>query len=546
MARKRKKGGKPGPKRVAPGEAAPAKAAPDKAAPAPAMAAAERAAPDKIVERPASRGARRRQAARVERAADATVNLAPAEEPTFWFGFDVPWAKLVLARVVVFALLAIDALMQIEHAPRYGAGNFNVAHLPLLDALAPGRVLYSASQLVLAYVFVLVACGVLTRYLLPIATAIYGWLYFGSHLDSYQHHYLVWLLLLLACFVPWQRPADATPITPVRSWALRLLYLQLALLYFWAAVSKLNSAWLDGRTLGGQMTGTIRSLIDKTVGLSGAAWIVVLVELALAATIWRKRTWWIAAPLGIALHAGILVTSLDIGLFAWLMLGIYILVIPDRAWTWFAEVRPVRWLRGAVAAIADRLDGAVEWLFWIFTVAIAILLAAISRWHHGWVVGVALVATGFVVIIVLRKRVAIAHLAVAQLLGFGMWTAVDRASKTPSDYYRLWGGSAKRLGDPKTSEYAYRRMTEIAPGEGGGHYQLGKLLLERGADDEGIASLHRAQREEPLRARAYIAEARWLASKGRVDEAIQKAREATIVEPNDQEANSLLNSLLSP
>lgn len=497
-------------------------------------------------DKPLSRGAQRRQAARTTRAAEPISTLGPAEEPTFWFGFDVPWAKLVLARVVVFALLAIDALLQIEHAPRYGAGNFNVAQLPLLDALAPGRVLYSISELVLAYAFILVACGVLTRYLLPIATAIYGWLYFSSHLDSYQHHYLVWLLLLLACFVPWQRPAGVTPSsprTPVRSWALRLIYIQLAILYLWAAISKLNSAWLDGRTLAGQMTGTIRSMIDATLGLKGAAWIVVLTELTLAATVWRKRTWIIAAPLGIALHAGILATSLDIGLFAWLMLGLYILVVPDRAWTYLAELAPVRALRRVLDAI--KLDGAAQWLVWIIAAAIGLLLAGISRFDHGWPVGLVLIIVAFVVAIALRKRLSIAQLAIAQLLAFGTWTAVDRTTKTASDYYRLWGGSAKRLGDPKTSEYAYRRMTEVAPDEGGGHYQLGKLLLERGATDEGIEELHEAQRKEPLEARALIAEARWLAAKGRTDEAIQKAREATIVQPDDQEASRLLNSLLA-
>ncbi len=537
MAKKRKKASKPAAKVLPAKPEESAKVIP----PTPAESAKANRAPARIEERKASRGAQRRQAARVDRAADPTTTLGPAEEPTFWFGFSVPWAKLALARVVVFALLAIDALLQIEHAPRYGAGNFNVAQLPLLDALAPGRVLYSASQLVLAYLFVLAACGALTRYVLPLATAIYGWLYFSSHLDSYQHHYLVWLLLLLSCFVPWQRPADATPSTPVRSWALRLIYIQLALLYFWAAVSKLNGAWLDGRTLSGQMTGAVRSLIDKTVGIPGAAWLVVLTELVLAATIWNKRTWWIAAPLGIALHAGILATSLDIGLFAWLMLGIYILVIPDRVWVWLAQRLPL----GRARSLVADLDGAIQWVLFAVTAAIGVFLIATSRFDHAGAIGFVLVILTFAAAIVLRKRISIAHVAVAQLLAFGVWTAVDRTTKTASDYYRLWGGSAKRLGDPKTSEYAYRRMTEIAPEEGGGHYQLAKLLLERGADDEGIEELHRAQQEEPLRARAYIAEARWLATKGRRDEAIQKAREATIVEPNDQEAASLLNSLLS-
>ncbi len=496
-------------------------------------AAASQAAP--------SRGAQRRQAARAERAANSVSTLGPAEEPTFWFGFDVSWAKLVLARVVVFMLLALDALFQIPHAPRYGAG-FNVAQLPLLDALAPGRVLYNVGELVLAYLFVLAACGVLTRFVLPVATAIYGWLYFSSHLDSYQHHYLVWLVLLLACFVPWQRPADATPTTPVRSWALRLILVQLAILYFWAAVSKMSSAWLDGSTLSGQMSGSVRSLIDATVQLKGAAWIVVLVELTLAATVWNKRAWSVAAPLGIGLHLGILATSLDIGLFAWLMLGLYILIVPDRVWTWLAERRALRTLRGIAGVIAGWFDGSAKWVLWFIAAALCLVLVGVSRFDDARLVGIVLVVAFVVASIVMRTRVSIASLAVAQLLAFGMWTVVDRTTKAAPDYFRLWGGSAKRLGDSTTAEYAYRQMIEIAPNEGGGHFQLGKLLLERKADDEGIAELHKAQDLEPLRARAYVAEARWLASKGRMNEAIAKAREATIVEPTDQDARSLLSS----
>ncbi|HEX5061876.1 MAG TPA: HTTM domain-containing protein, partial [Kofleriaceae bacterium] len=478
MAKKRKKGGKPAAKPAPKPEATVAKPEPQKPEP-------EQREPQKIEEKK-SRGAQRRQAARADRNASATSTLGPAEEPRFWFGFEVPWAKLVLARVVVFALLAIDALRQIEHAPRYGAGDFNVAQLPLLDALAPGRVLYSVSELVLAYLFIFVACGVLTRYVLPIATVVYGWLYFSSHLDSYQHHYLVWLILLLACFVPWERPAGATATTPVRSWALRLIFIQLALLYFWAAVSKMNGAWVDGRTLGSQLSGGIRSLVDATVGIKGASWIVILVELTLAATIWNKRTWWIAAPLGIALHAGIVWTSLEIGLFAWLMLGLYILVIPDRVWTWVATRQPLQATREIAGVIGGWFDGAMQWLWWIIAGAIALLLAGVSRFDHGFAVGGVLIGVLLVASIVLRKRVSIAALASAQLLALVTWTAVDRGTMTASDYFRLWGGSAKRLGDPKTSEYAYRKMIEVAPNEGGGHYQLGKLLLDRKADDEGI------------------------------------------------------------
>jgi hypothetical protein len=498
----------------------------------------------------ASPGKQRREALRKER--DALDRARPpvmgtVEEPVFFFGFQVAWAKLVVLRVVVFAVLALDALLQISHAPRYGAGGFNVAHLPLFDLIAPGRALYATGQLVSAYLLVLAACGVATRVVLPIATALYAWLYFGSHLDSYQHHYLVFLLLVLSCAVPWQRPPDATPATPVRSWALRLVLLQLAIVYLWAAISKLSPAWLDGRTLDAQMHGRAERMIESTIGMSGAAWLIVSVELVLASTIWWRRGWLVAAPLGLALHASIVETGLEIGLFAWLMLGIYILVIPDRVWVWLAETAPMRAARAVAHVVSTWFHGSMRFVLWAFAAITGTVLAMLSRFDQGPAVGLALVITLSIgtVVAVLRRKTHVAWLAVAHLLAFVVWTGVDRFTTTASDYYRFWGGSSRRLGDPKAAEHAYRRMTEVAPNQGQGFFQLGRLLLSRDAEEEGLAAIRRAQELEPLRARTYVAEARWLATHGKRDEAIEKARVATILEPGDVEARALLDSLLS-
>lgn len=478
------------------------------------------------------RGKERRQAARAEKVATATATATvgpqePVVEPAFWFGFEIPWAKVVVARVVFFALLALDALLNYSHAPRYGAGDFNVAQLAIFEPIAPGRVGFAIGQLVCAYAFVLVACGVATRWVLPVATAIYGWLYFGSQLDSYQHHYLVWLILLLACFVPWERPVDAVPATRIRSWAMRLILVQLGILYFWAAISKCNSAWFDGSTLSQQIHGGLAKLIASTVKFKVASSLVVLTEFTLAATIWNKRTWWIAAPLGLALHIGILWTGFEIGLFAWLMIGLYILVIPDGVWVALANRLPrMPAVRGG-------------WVVFGTSIALAVVLVLVARFDYARPVGIALL----VVTIGLAVRVRpVAKLGIASLCAVLLWTVVDRSTSTAADYYRFWGGSSRRLGDPKTAEHAYRRMTEVAPKEGSGHYQLGRLLIARG-DESGLAELHLAQGLEPLKARSYVAEARYLAAHGRRDEAIAKAREATIVEPNDSEARALLDSL---
>jgi hypothetical protein len=443
--------------------------------------------------------------------------------------------------VVLFGLLAVDALMQIRHAPRYGAGGFNVAQLRILDAVGPGRTSYELCQLINAYLFVTIACGVGTRIALPISAAIYSWLYFGSQLDSYQHHYLIALLLWLACFVPWERPEGARPDAPIKTWALRLILLQIAIMYLWAAISKMAPAWWDGSTLGRQIGGPLRSLIDATVGIRAASIGVVFVELALACTIWNRRTWLFAAPAGLLLHVAILVSGLEIGLFAWLMIGLYVLVLPDRIWIWLVS-------RVVPDSTRTWFRGRASWLLWLAGFAIAIVLGIASRFDHAVALTIvlAIVLAIRTFLAVVRGRPALAWLAAAHVLAVATWFTVDRATTVASDYYSFWGGSARRLGDSESALRAYERLVEVSPDNASGHYQLGRLLLSRDSAEDGLAELHAAQRIAPQQARAFVAEAHWLATHGQRDEALAKAREAARAEPSDAEARRLVDRLSKP
>src|SRR5687767_10151526 len=144
MAKKRKRGQQRKPQAAKPAPAQTSKPA------APAETPKQEAKPD---DKQLSRGAQRRQANRARQAPALQPSelgpsvLGPAPEPTFWFGFEVSWAKLLLTRLVVFVLLAVDAITEIAHAPRYGAGNFNVGHFGFLEVFAPGRPGYAIGQL---------------------------------------------------------------------------------------------------------------------------------------------------------------------------------------------------------------------------------------------------------------------------------------------------------------------------------------------------------------------------------------------------------------
>jgi Vitamin K-dependent gamma-carboxylase len=466
----------------------------------------------------------------------------PVKQPVFWFGFEVSWGKLAVARVVIFTLLALDAVLQVSHAPRYRAGDFNVGQLPFMEAITPGRVLYGVAQLALAYVFVLVAFGVLTRVLVPLAAVTYAWLYFSSQLDGYQHHYLVVMMLAIASFVPWQRPAGAVPSRKVQTWAVRLLLVQLAVMYLWAAISKMDPAWIDGTTLSLQMTGKIGTVIAKTIGFRVASVLVVATELTLAATVWSRATWKIAAPLGLAFHLGIVFTGLEIGLFAFLMLGIYALVLSDEFWA-----RVVLAFEGLARVLARQ-----SWPGFAACLALGVVIALLVRTEDARVVGICACLVPIVAALVAKKPLL--AIGVAHVLALGLWLFVDRVTSATEDYYKYWGGSQRRIGSPEQAEYAYRRLTEVAPDKELGHFHLGKLLTQRGAIaadprvravtiDEGLAELHEAQRLEPAVARSFVEEARVLVKQGKLPEAIEKAKQATFADPSHAQARALLDSL---
>jgi tetratricopeptide (TPR) repeat protein len=439
----------------------------------------------------------------------------------FWFGFAVSWAKLVALRIAVFGLLSLDTFTELRHAPRYGAGGFNVPQIPLPEVLQPGRVGYGVGMIALSYLLAFAAFGIATRAMVATSAALYAWCYFGSQLDSYQHHYLIAVLLVVLSFVPWHPPAKVTARTPIRSWALRLVLVLLAIVYLWAAISKLDPAWLDGTTLARQFSrGLVHDLVAATVGFTPVAWAVVTTELSLAATIWWRRGWIVAAPLGISLHVVIAASPLDIGFFAYLMLALYLLLVPDGVLAWIYDHA-----RGAAGT--SIVPGVV---FAAGALGIGLGLALVIRFPHVTVMIPVLTLLPLALALAWRRRLAL--LGAAHIVVLASWLLVDRATSFAEDYYRFWGGSQRRIGDRDTAARALRELLAIAPDDASGHFQLGRIQLAQ-SDPEGLEHLRAAQRLAPRQARAFVEEARWLANQGQPDAALAIARRAVAAEPGD-------------
>jgi len=160
-------------------------------------------------------------------------------------------------------------------------------------------------------------------------------------------------------------------------------------------------------------------------------------HLSLAALVWQPRFAFIAAPLGIAFHAGILLSGLEIGLFAWLMLAVYLFVIPDRVYIALAD--RLGGARKAFGVVAAWFDGALGWVMWLVGIALGLVFAMLARSEYAGRVGVVLLVatiagTAYSIVRAPGARrmtaIGLAHLAAFTLWldAEAVWLQVDRGT----------------------------------------------------------------------------------------------------------------------
>lgn len=148
---------------------------------------------------------------------------------------------------------------------------------------------------------------------------------------------LLLLNLIVACSapLPWavdSRRQDASQQKHVPVWPLRLLQLQMSLMYAGAAISKLQvQVWRDGTALAGvwQLETLARSDLGMQLAefpwvAAGATWGTLAVELTLAAAIWLpwKRVRWAVLAAGVVMHVFIDVMMV-VGWFSLVSLSVY-------------------------------------------------------------------------------------------------------------------------------------------------------------------------------------------------------------------------------
>lgn len=451
-------------------------------------------------------------------------------------GAPVLSARLAWFRAVFFGLLAFDQwYLMMERAPRYGAGGFNVSHLPWLDGVLPlpTAEVVTGARLLGGFLALRVALGMGGRWSMAGLAGIYGGVYLWSQADSYQHHYLLALIALLSVFLPyedmpglWRRGGGARPEV-TRSWAAQLLYVQVSIVYFFTGVTKSGGDWLSGWAMerivvepearAQMMEVASRLGMELLTFYQVSAWSIMLGQFLAATALMIPRLRPLACVVGPVFHVMVEFLDLKIGWFSWYMLGLYyVLLIPDR---WFlaltrpltsvwGRVRPgLTWLgasdglglgtRGVVGAGAGFLVGFIT---------SQVPLSGVQG--AGWALGLATLG-----VVMWRPRgwqAPTLVLAATHVLMAVVMYGVVAKTEVSFNYHRLWAGDLRRRGEVEAAIERYERANRLS-GDGRGRYREVAELYERtGRVEEARAAYTRALELDPgdQRARQGLARLR--------------------------------------
>jgi len=529
-----------------------------------------------------------------------------------------PW---LLPRLFLL-LFAVDIWVNfVGRSGRYGLGGLNVAHFGWLDALQPlpSPQLYASLMLIVSFLAAVVAIAGINRWLMGIICLLFTWGWAMSQIDSYQHHYLISVLLLTLVFFPQLRSSDLWPdnnvkakstakqsaMAPVCAWAYALFGTQVAIVYLWTAIAKLDLLWLRGFT--------VREIVLSDAQLAAARaseeihifWPLmaigaIVVELLLSAgyltTPWRDRLvgramrWlWIAAlAAAFSLHVGIEIMPLSIGLFSYYMMAVACVCLLPATWLRRAAgavVRPLRRARTAAEVLVATTATPTRIAAAVVVIAVAFVVLAGISGLPGAAIGAAaaVVTVGGIVAAALCQRAEAGRRYVAATAVAAVFTlaAIHLSPARQQVYFALardqhlrghdreamalyrvaerykpllsghapglcvnYGELLQTFGQTDRALVWYRRALAKAPAMLAAQINLADALLAAGKAREAVAALHEAIRMQPTEARLYYNLGFAYHQLGETDSASSAYRRALALDNDLLEAHSNLAVLL--
>ena len=416
------------------------------------------------------------------------------------FEVERPLSALLLLRFGFFALLAYDLwLISLSHAPRYGAGDFNVSHIEWIDILfaTPTPLTIGALYLACGSLSLWVAIGLTSKLGVFLCALTYCFSYFWSQADSYQHHYLLCLCLILFIGEPWKSKNNLI---------LKALMWQMSLIYGWTALAKCEPVWLSGETLSKLVTAPeVRQTIIDWGGWFGlgtqdtfqvSAWGVMLGE-------WFAALAFVVAPLRpIAFlivpwfHIMVEWIGFDIELFSYYMLLLNLTLLSPHSF-WRVLDRWIRHLFKTLEMSGQHRHYALHALYAALC-SLCSILCIIQVDLEGSNLGatIAGIVVFSSVFLALSKRKALSTVAITVgfcISLFGHITLQDQVSSSEFrfKYYRMWGGDLKRRGQAQAALDAYEKANLAQTVDQPARFiPAGDLALQLGQTELGIRYLN--------------------------------------------------------
>ncbi len=422
----------------------------------------------------------------------------------YWFG-PVAAIRPYLLMKAVLLLLAFDMwLLRIERGAKYGVSETNLAHFPWLDAIQPVPTpeLYVGLVLsvgILALVFTFAGA---VRWALVLLALSYTYTWAMGILDLFQHHYFLSLVLFAFLFFPLshatelyqhvpptkgnRRRAAKNPNTTrpsVSSWGYRLLGANMAIVYFYTAVTKLSEPEFIQGEIVRRMTRKkpfIRAFemwladfnIDPDFFYELAALGVIALEIFIAIAYlltvrldesqsrWLQVVAWFGFIGAVSFH-GIgneLFANLRIGWFSYYMIALACVYFLPAPILWFVGglmTWPVRSLVEPQAKLPVTFTGKGVLDIGLAVGGLAIAVGAFFVGFHldlpggeavGLLVAVGLASATIASFFLRRQLEVMKYILASALAGGFMWVSVTQ-SMVRSDYYRRAGAFKRRQGN---------------------------------------------------------------------------------------------------
>jgi hypothetical protein len=275
-----------------------------------------------------------------------TVEQMLAQPLTRWRDYllaDVDGASLALFRMLFGLVMAWEVVRYFENgwiARYYMNPGFFFSYLPFVHPW-PGDGMYWHFA-VTGLLALMVAAGFCYRVAAWLFCLAFTYIFLLDKAQYLNHFYLIALLSLLMALAPAQRAFSLDRfvrrqrIAPtVPRWSLLMLRFQIAIVYFYGGIAKLNNDWLNGHPLDEWLArradlAVIGPLLAQPWSGLVFAWGGLLIDIAVPFLLLFPRTFWLGAAAAVSFNL-LNGQIFSIGIFPWLMIAALVL-FPQAGW----------------------------------------------------------------------------------------------------------------------------------------------------------------------------------------------------------------------